>query len=132
MQDPDVPVFPHVIAKLKPQVAIEEGACKVSYKLEGNNLAIYDQIDESTAKVYQVGVDCLLNDQSTISDVYEQVRPNVQRVPQGYQAAIICYGTAKSGKSYNTFGVPGNEGIFQRALSDLYIALNQAENKLKE
>lgn len=132
MQDSEAPSAPRVIAKIKPQVQIEEGACKVSYKFEDNKLAIYDQIDEATAKVYQIDVDKLLGEQSTIADLYNELKPNVERVIQGYQAAIICYGTVKSGKTYNTFGVSGNEGIFQRAVRDLYTMLDEAKAKEQE
>lgn len=132
MQDSEALNAPRVIAKIKPQVQIEEGACKVSYKFEENKLAIYDQIDEATAKVYQIDVDKLLDEQSTIADLYNELKQSVEKVIQGYQAAIVCYGTVKSGKTYNTFGVPGNEGIFQRAIRDLYSKLDEVKAKEKE
>jgi len=62
------------------------------------------------------------------SEIYETlVRPLVQRVVEGFNAAILAYGQTTSGKTYTISGHGTTKGIVELAMEDLFATIRSTE-----
>jgi kinesin family protein C2/C3 len=52
--------------------------------------------------------------------VFEDIRPLIQSVTDGYNVAICAYGQTASGKTYTMTGPPETPGVNSRALKELF------------
>ena len=64
--------------------------------------------------------DRVFGPRSTQKDVFEEVRPLVESVIDGFHGVIMAYGQTGSGKTYTMTGVESNRGLNHRALGELF------------
>eukprot|EP01059_Diplonema_ambulator_P004674 TRINITY_DN14382_c0_g1_i2.p1 TRINITY_DN14382_c0_g1~~TRINITY_DN14382_c0_g1_i2.p1 ORF type:complete len:676 (+),score=258.26 TRINITY_DN14382_c0_g1_i2:53-2080(+) len=118
-----------VFARLRPYLGSEE---------EGRNLfAFPDDLDNRKIEVSEppsagvTGVvkankaslfefDKVFSQESTQSDVFQEVSQLVQSVLDGYKVCIFAYGQTGSGKTFTMEGAPGNEGLIPRTVQLLF------------
>lgn len=77
------------------------------------------QDEPATEREYQV--DGLWPGSASQTQMFEHVAlPVVERVLDGYNGTICCYGATGTGKTYTIFGERGNEGMLSRAIQHLF------------
>ncbi|TNJ28230.1 Kinesin like protein [Giardia muris] len=77
------------------------------------------QDEPATEREYQV--DGLWPGSASQTQMFENVAlPVVERVLDGYNGTICCYGATGTGKTYTIFGERGNEGMLSRAIQHLF------------
>uniref|UniRef100_A0A7S4GKI5 Kinesin-like protein n=1 Tax=Eutreptiella gymnastica TaxID=73025 RepID=A0A7S4GKI5_9EUGL len=64
--------------------------------------------------------DLVYNDGTTQEEVFEDTKPLINCVVDGYKVCIFAYGQTGSGKTYTMAGPHNNPGINRRALSRLF------------
>jgi kinesin family member C2/C3 len=74
-----------------------------------------------------VEFDHVFGENSTQEEVFAKACPLVTSVMDGWHASILAYGQTGSGKTYTMEGVPGNEGVNVRALTELFSIKEEKE-----
>lgn len=67
-------------------------------------------------RVYDMG--------STQEIVFEETKPTILSVIDGYNVCIIAYGQTGSGKTYTMMGTKANPGVNRRAIRELLNLIN--------
>eukprot|EP00742_Colponemidia_sp_Colp-10_P010061 GILJ01011021.1.p1 GENE.GILJ01011021.1~~GILJ01011021.1.p1 ORF type:complete len:923 (-),score=152.56 GILJ01011021.1:106-2829(-) len=67
-------------------------------------------------KVFDYGTDQL--------SIFEEVKPLVTSVMDGYNVCILAYGQTGSGKTYTMEGSPSNRGVNYRSLAELFAMID--------
>eukprot|EP01113_Clastostelium_recurvatum_P025522 TRINITY_DN3070_c0_g1_i3.p1 TRINITY_DN3070_c0_g1~~TRINITY_DN3070_c0_g1_i3.p1 ORF type:complete len:597 (-),score=144.44 TRINITY_DN3070_c0_g1_i3:514-2304(-) len=60
--------------------------------------------------------------------IFQEVRPLIISVLDGYNVCLFAYGQTGSGKTYTMEGTPTNPGIIHSALGDLFSIANERES----
>ena len=71
--------------------------------------------------------DRVFGPRSTQEEVFEDTKPLVRSVIDGYNVCIFAYGQTGSGKTYTMQGPPSNPGVNSRALCELFELTRQRE-----
>eukprot|EP00761_Pharyngomonas_kirbyi_P004160 gb/GECH01004164.1/.p1 GENE.gb/GECH01004164.1/~~gb/GECH01004164.1/.p1 ORF type:complete len:626 (+),score=145.46 gb/GECH01004164.1/:1-1878(+) len=109
--------------------------CRVRPPLNGNkktdNIMQIDSYEDSVAvevgknatgkgKCRRFNFDKVYPMDATQRNVFEDVRPLISSVLDGYNVCILAYGQTGSGKTYTMQGLPDNPGIAPQAIRELF------------
>ncbi|KAI5170529.1 kinesin family member C1 [Pancytospora epiphaga] len=64
-------------------------------------------------------IDRVFGPESRQSEIYREIKPLVDEVPEGYKVCIFAYGQTGSGKTYTMEGPSSDRGVVYRALDSL-------------
>lgn len=97
-----------VICRIRPT----DKECSIKY--DNRNICIEEKV-YSLDHIYDVN--------STQQDVYEELKPELEAVMEGYNICIFAYGQTGSGKTFTMSGNEHNEGLMFKAMKEFkYIA----------
>jgi kinesin family protein C2/C3 len=67
---------------------------------------------------------------SNQKEVFDQVQPLIVSCMDGYKVCIFAYGQTGSGKTFTMEGCPEDRGVTFRAISELFIIVDQRHESL--
>lgn len=79
-------------------------------------------------KVRQFDMDTVYSMEATQDQVFQDVKPLLSSVFDGYNVCILAYGQTGSGKTYTMEGVSDSPGVIPRALSELFSIARQKQD----
>jgi len=113
-----------VFCRVRPILSHEKGR-----KLASRNAVTFPKgsLDEMTLSQDEEGVmkrrfdfDRVFRPASTQTEVFEEVRPLVHSVLDGYNATVFAYGQTGSGKTHTMEGPQSDRGVNFRAIAELF------------
>lgn len=102
-----------VFCRIRPRGITGDASSPIVEVGEEGKLAVYSA---KHSKWHEFTVDRVFGEHSTQSEIYEETKPLVRSVLDGYNVCIFCYGQTGSGKTYTMSA----SGINTRALHDLF------------
>lgn len=106
-----------VYCRLRPLSASEQGTQCCHAGKEGE-VIVTDPTKDNQKKVFQF--DEVYNTDSTQAKVFEDTRPLITSVLDGFNVCIFAYGQTGSGKTYTMAGPDSDPGVNTRALKELF------------
>eukprot|EP00743_Colponemidia_sp_Colp-15_P005812 GILK01006247.1.p1 GENE.GILK01006247.1~~GILK01006247.1.p1 ORF type:complete len:904 (+),score=147.63 GILK01006247.1:46-2757(+) len=79
-------------------------------------------LNGKTKKMYKF--DKVFDNGSDQLSIFEEVKPLVTSVMDGYNVCILAYGQTGSGKTYTMEGSPSNRGVNYRSLAELFAMID--------
>ena len=86
-----------------------------------NVLSVFPVMEEAAAKTETFFVSSVIPEDGSQADVFHSLLPDVQAVTEGFNASVLTYGVAQSGKSYTLWGTEEDKGLAYRAVQYLFV-----------
>lgn len=103
-----------VVCRIRPTLRGEEDKGSANVAIQ----RVSREVVAAEGKTFEF--DEVFGTNSTQSQVYEEVKPMVESVMEGFHACIFAYGQTGSGKTHTMSGPPNDRGINYRSLETLF------------
>lgn len=101
------------------RVRPEEGKTAQAIQVEGTSLTLTQNPDGRT-KRQDYEFDSVFDQTTTQEKVFQDVKPLVTSVMDGYNVTIFAYGQTGSGKTHTMKGIPKDQGVYHRTFQELF------------
>lgn len=120
-----------VFCRVRPFISFDQSFDTNLTIIDENNISVLlkSQTDSGslsarTSKIRQFELDRVYPMTAKQSDVFDDVRPLISSVLDGYNVCILAYGQTGSGKTYTMEGTIEDPGVIQRAIGELFNQMN--------
>lgn len=106
---------------LREAVLQAKGAIRVICRIKPTNINCYIRYDDRNIFIddKQYALNYILDPKSSQNDVFNEIKPEIESVMEGYNVCIFAYGQTGSGKTYTMSGENSEEGIIFRSITRL-------------